>query len=571
MSKKNILIIIIVVGSAFFNSLFNGFVGDDITLIVTNTFYKDFNNIWRLFESSYFYKSSTILLGTSADFGSGSVTYRPVDNLTYFFDYMLWGMNPFGFHLTNVIIHAVNVVLIYLVLLQFELSSTEALFACLLFGVHPIQSEAVSAIGYRADVLAAFFVLLSFHTWLIFSKIRSNFFLFISLFSFFLAVFTKESAVVFPIFLFFLEKIKNGRSFKYQFWFWLILLFYIYIYLYVFPTSFLNFHPILGAAFYEQGLLMIKIFLNYLSFIICPWMANSIPPMYIPNFSPSIYIDLIVFSIFALIFGTMLIYFKRRSLFSYLMILWFLIFYIPISNFKVIVNPIALRFIYLPSIGLIVLLALMLHRILDSSKLRSLYKITTFFSISVLLVLTFFLNAIWHDMPNIVLTWNERYPDSWKANYQLGRLYLDGKKYKEASRSLINSALNNAREYDILIDYYLGLSFLGLDQYARAERHFNIILSALPDYPMVYWRLAQVYKMQGEYQRSMTFYIKSLDLDASKIELFMESIDLASYLLDERSLAIILSHAAGHLSDKDLITITAHANDKMAVRTGKNL
>ncbi|MFI5361723.1 MAG: tetratricopeptide repeat protein [Elusimicrobiota bacterium] len=97
--------------------------------------------------------------------------YQPLSWLSYALDYRLWGMNPFGFHLTNVVLHAVNAALFCLlarVLLGASLPDAEeadvslaAVLAALLFALHPLRAESVAWVSERRDVLSGFFYLLT--------------------------------------------------------------------------------------------------------------------------------------------------------------------------------------------------------------------------------------------------------------------------------------------------------------------------------------------------------------------------------------------------------------------------
>jgi tetratricopeptide (TPR) repeat protein len=101
--------------------------------------------------------------------------YRPVQNISYVFDYFFWNTDPYGFHLTNVLLHAGSGVLLYLLLRKLFTSlwlrdtpvavrdrlqkrvpgvSVFAFFIALLWTVHPVHSAAVDYISGRADSLA---------------------------------------------------------------------------------------------------------------------------------------------------------------------------------------------------------------------------------------------------------------------------------------------------------------------------------------------------------------------------------------------------------------------------------
>lgn len=97
--------------------------------------------------------------------------YVPLTWMTLGFDYAVWGMNPFGYHLTNVVLHAANAVLLYFVARQLLPRALPALddrtcvlsatVAALLFAVHPLRVESVAWVTERRDVLSGFFYLAS--------------------------------------------------------------------------------------------------------------------------------------------------------------------------------------------------------------------------------------------------------------------------------------------------------------------------------------------------------------------------------------------------------------------------
>jgi protein O-mannosyl-transferase len=99
--------------------------------------------------------------------------YIPLTWLTFGLDYAVWGMDPFGYHLTSLLLHAANAVLVYLIavrLLSQALPSLAkewlglrltAITAALLFALHPLRVESVAWATERRDVLCGFFYLLA--------------------------------------------------------------------------------------------------------------------------------------------------------------------------------------------------------------------------------------------------------------------------------------------------------------------------------------------------------------------------------------------------------------------------
>ena len=100
--------------------------------------------------------------------------YVPLSWMTLGLDYTLWGMNPLGYHLTSLLLHAANAVLVYAIARRlFEKSGSSRLesrgdlvtlgaaTAALLFALHPLRVESVAWATERRDVLSAFFALSS--------------------------------------------------------------------------------------------------------------------------------------------------------------------------------------------------------------------------------------------------------------------------------------------------------------------------------------------------------------------------------------------------------------------------
>ncbi len=96
--------------------------------------------------------------------------YTPLERLSCAVDWRVWGMNPWGFHFTNILLHSLNAVLVYFLALRiflraFEIPSSTSIrwaaaCAALAFALHPLRVESVVWISERRDVLSLFFLLL---------------------------------------------------------------------------------------------------------------------------------------------------------------------------------------------------------------------------------------------------------------------------------------------------------------------------------------------------------------------------------------------------------------------------
>ncbi len=128
----------------FLPTLRYGFVWDDILLVQHNQFLRPDKP-----PSSFLAKDFTAL--TFGQFGG--YFFRPLFALSLWLDAVLWGENPAGFHLTNLLLHGLTVALLWLVVRRLDCPET-ATVAAALFAIHPAHSEVVAFISGRVDSLA---------------------------------------------------------------------------------------------------------------------------------------------------------------------------------------------------------------------------------------------------------------------------------------------------------------------------------------------------------------------------------------------------------------------------------
>lgn len=127
--------------------------------------------------------------------------YRPVSNLSYGLDYALWGYDPFGYHLTDVLLHIITTVTVFFLIYKLAKRSLPvAWLGSMIFAIHPILIEVIPSSTRRHDILVTLFVLLSFLFFLThLSRARGKFWLIVSLFAYVLALGSKEIAVTLPL------------------------------------------------------------------------------------------------------------------------------------------------------------------------------------------------------------------------------------------------------------------------------------------------------------------------------------------------------------------------------------
>lgn len=135
-------------------------------------------------------------------FTPGGIYYRPLLSLSFILDKELWSLNEHIMHLENVLIHLLNVAIVYKLALTLlpdkeKEESRLPLVAALCFGLHPLNTESVNWISGRTDVMAGTFVFLSALYLVKFKQENRKRFLAVSTLSLLLGILTKEVALAF--------------------------------------------------------------------------------------------------------------------------------------------------------------------------------------------------------------------------------------------------------------------------------------------------------------------------------------------------------------------------------------
>ena len=145
--------------AVYANSLWNDFNLDDDTIIRNNSLIRSLSNLPKIFVSNYW---------ANTPYEKGVLLYRPLAVASFAVDYALWGNQPFGFHLTNLLINGTNAVLLLVLLARMfgampGRTGPLVLAVCtLLYAFHPVHTEAVNMVVGRTELLAAMFGLLTF-------------------------------------------------------------------------------------------------------------------------------------------------------------------------------------------------------------------------------------------------------------------------------------------------------------------------------------------------------------------------------------------------------------------------
>lgn len=177
----------------YFNSLSNDFIFDDNFLLVKNLYVRNFS-LSKIFKTDVFHFHPQ----ENTPF---SKYYRPLQLLSYSFEYRFFALNPLGYRLNNIIIHSLNSFLVFLLIYLILKDKIIALLSSTLFCIHPIQVCLVAFIAGRSNLLQTLFMFLSLLTFVNYFIKQQKWQYILSLLLFIFAFLSQEGALLLPFFI----------------------------------------------------------------------------------------------------------------------------------------------------------------------------------------------------------------------------------------------------------------------------------------------------------------------------------------------------------------------------------
>lgn len=417
----------------YLNTLGSEFVFDDVTLILQNPAVVNLDWWGILYEGGY----------------------RPVRTLTYGINYWIGGEDPFGYHLFNVLLHAANAALIYLFVLLLASSQRVAVLAGVFFTLHPAQTAAVAYVSGRKDLLAAFFVLLGSALYIAARKRRlSRWWAIGALASFLLAVLSKEVAIVFPSLVLLIDLIlawQEGRAGNRRFSIFGSISSVVrqspFIYgAFVFAAStalywalFINqasrMEGFWGGSFWTHLGTSLKLFAHYIKMIVLPY------PL-VADYTGGVFeVSRGLIEPVTLLSGLMTIgylflavwIFKKLPLLSVGMI-WVAVCLAPVLQLVPFHEIAADHFLYVPLIGAALATSILIDRLLVWSNESGGVWLAFGIMVLVMSVLVVDRNWDWRDKRSLWTATLEKAPDSYRANANLGLIYMQEGRVDEGIR-----------------------------------------------------------------------------------------------------------------------------------------
>ena len=427
--------IIFSVAAVYYNSLHNPFIWDEEVIITGNPLIKELKYIPLIFKTNIF--------GGPLDAGG---FYRPVYMLFFMFDYHFWRLNAFGYHITSIIFHIFNILLLYIVALKIGLEKRTALAASLLFALFAMNCESVTLIAARVELVLGFFLLLCIWSFLKALKQPTAYF-FVTVLIFIVALYAKESSILLPFILLsytyiFLGKDKDEKRRGVVLCFLLIGIAAIYClmrYLF-FGSSFPTMSLIKEAGILERLYTFPRILVTYIQLMLAPFSLKSEYNFVTHSFKdPYVWIGVpaLVFIFWAMI---KFLKPKKQTLFF---IIWFFLGIIPYSNIALPLHATLMEhWGYVSSMAFAVLCSMAFFGTLGALKLKKYrYLAISIFAIAVCFNAFKIIerNNEWNDPITLYKKDVQREPQSFLLHCNLGVEYFRRGMMAEAKKEFLAS------------------------------------------------------------------------------------------------------------------------------------
>lgn len=522
------LVLMAIVFATYWNTLPGEFVYDDHEQIVENTWITDSKYLPSIFSSHSFGFAKGKELGT---------TYRPLVFSVYMAEYSLFGLDPKGWHLVNILFHSLNTVLVFFsafLLLKNPggggaFYSLPAFAAAALFALHPVNSEVVSWVGCVPELTYTFLSLAAFCLYLTSrSAVKLPYLLlWASALLFFAALFAKETAISLPILVFVHDRLQPGRerllspgTIKRYLPYALLTVLYFVIRLSAMggmaPRS--NMYPFLSWDQYVLN--ACTLFVKYLRVLVLP--VNDFPFQILdPVFSISEPRAFVSIALIAALIPAFLILKKRVNPLYWLAAAFIVLPILPALYLPGLSrSPFADRYLYLPSMGFALILAMLLKNALiradaTGGNMRK-AAVSVFLILAVVYALgSGYRNMRWRDDFSLWKSSLEGASNNYYAVYQLGTAALRRGMHDEAVSNLraairITSA-NKYPDTGLIGDAHLNLAYAYRQKGSleEAASEYMEILRSYPEHALSNYELASIYMELSRLDDAVEYFERS--------------------------------------------------------------
>ncbi len=432
--------------------------------------------------------------------------YQPLTLISYAIEYYFVGLSPWLYHFTNIILHVINAVLVYILIKKiYPKSDYVALFVAAFFAIHPMKVESVVWISERKDVLYGFFFLLSLICYSNYLRSKKTGTFVLSALFFVCSCLSKSAAVILPIMMlafdFYAGRVFNIKTIMEKAPLFMISIIFGYIAILsqkaAMPTE-----PLFSLDY--RVMTVANAFISYFLKAILPFNLSALYPY--PTEIPNTYYLSFILAC-GLIFS--IIYFFRKSKEFVFGMLFFLISIMLVLQIKMVGNAtMADRYTYIPYIGLFFILGVFIDRVITQYQTK---KVILTMGLIIFSAITYSRTLKWKTDETLFTDIIEQYPTTTIAYNNRGVYYMN-----EAIKLMYdNKADTSAKSFDISSNRPLvqadRLSDIQIEYLQKSIADFDAVILYDSNYKDIYGNRALAKYYIKDYQGSYNDFIKYQD------------------------------------------------------------
>jgi tetratricopeptide (TPR) repeat protein len=459
--------------------------------------------------------------------------WHPLTWLSHMLDCRLFGLNPVGHHLVSLLFHIANTLLLFWVLKRMTDSIWASAFAAAVFALHPVHVESVTWAAERKDVLSGFFWMLTMLAYVRYAEQPNIKRYILVLLAFIMAMMSKPMAVTLPFVLLLLdywplERLNRSGGQE--------------TILKSVPPGRLLLEkvPLIGLSMILSAITFVvqqssgavialeKIPLDYrvanmfISYI--RYIGKTIWPSKLAVFYPHPHIALseaatVICGLILVIVTIFCIDIGRRKKYLAVGWLWYIGTLVPVIGLvQAGSQGIANRYMYLPMVGLLIIVA---WAVKDFVADRPRRRVAAASSAAVILICLAILTRmqvnLWQNSIKLFEYASNVTEDNEKAQTDYGIALAEAGRFDEAIPHLGEAVRINPTSYKAI--NYLGKVFFTKGKYNEAIECFSELIKQKKDTAEVYYNLAMALGMKGQYDESIKCFSKALEIDAGYPEI----------------------------------------------------
>lgn len=441
--------------------------------------------------------------------------YFPITLTFTSFQYFFFGDWAGGYHLMNLLVHTLNTILVFELIKKFRFKPSEAFFAALVFGLHPIQVETVAWLGATNNVLATFFMLSAWLFYFVYLEKKTLFNYLILLTLFLVGCLSKSSAIVFPILLFIIDIYLENKAYVKAFLLKLPLLVFSVLFGLISVKAanhFGSLAPVLESySWFNVPFLVLYQLCFYGVLFIMPFRLkiryNN--PIEVNGLLPIEYYAAVIF-IFIIV--GIFLYSKSKKQLLFLLS-WFIVAVGLTLKFRYSTNVIGAdryAYFFLPVFPLLLLNIKSINKYFKYGFLLLIVFISVVF--------TFQRLEVWRNSKTLFQDLVENADGDSKPFLFRGLNFIKEKQYEaalidlETAVKIDSTSAKNRNAF--------ATANLLLDKKQEAKSQYKKAIELDPKLPNPYFHLGNIYGAEAEYQKSEQYFLKHLELNPSHGETY---------------------------------------------------